>query len=226
MRLRSAIPLFALSASTSVSRPVQWRTVDEGTFSVSRTGKPAVTENFKIQKGDDGSTLATARVVSGAQVMTSTLAVDSAGMPTRYEVVVTERGTKTMSVMAAGRAGRLTAQTVNQRGDESMREYPLGQGRCLILEDGLVHELYFAAIGARPGTFHIVSPRDARSMPGTLAAAGLEPLDVGGRNVTATHYALTAGGVQRDFWVDAAGRLLKVSIPSEGLTAIRDELPR
>ena len=71
-----------------------------------------------------------------------------------------------------------------------------------------------------------MNPRAARSVSGALAAEGLEPLEVSGRAVTATHYALTSGGVRRDFWVDAVGRLLKVSIPSEGITATREELPR
>ena len=225
MHLRSAVPL-ALLALTNSTFAIQWHTVDEGTFAVSRTGQPSVTESFKIQKGDDGSTRATGQVVSGSQTVTSLLSVDSTGMPLRYEVTVKDHGTRALSVVAAGRAGRLTAQTVNQRGDESMREYPLGQDRCLILEDGLLHELYFAAVGARPGTFQIVSPRLARSTAGTLAASGLEPLEVGGRAVTATHYTLTSAGVRRDFWVDAVGRLLKVSIPSEGITATREELPR
>ena len=225
MPLRSAVPL-AFLALTNSTFAIQWHTVDEGTFAVTTTGQPSVTESFKIQKGDDGSTRATAQVVSGSQTINSLLSVDSTGMPLRYEVTVNEHGTRTLRVVAAGRAGRLTAQTINQRGEESMREYPLGQGRCLILEDGLLHELYFAAVGARPGIFQIVSPRVARSASGTLAAEGLEPLEVGGRAVTATHYALTSGGVRRDFWVDAVGRLLKVSIPSEGVTATREELPR
>lgn len=227
MRLRSAVllPLAVLTLAGSTFA-VQWHTVDEGTFAVARAGQPSVTESFKIQKGDDGSTVATGRVVSGAQIITSTLTVDSTGMPLHYEVMIKDHGARALRVVAAGRAGRLTTQTVNQRGDESMREYPLGQGRCLILEDGLLHELYFAAVGAHPGTFQIVNPRAAHSARGTLTAEGLEPLEVGGRTVTATHYALSSGGVRRDFWVDTVGRLLKVSIPSEGLTATREELPR
>ena len=55
---------------------------------------------------------------------------------------------------------------------------------------------------------------------------GLEPVEVGGKSVTATHYSLVSGGVRRDFWLDASGRLLRVEIPSQQLVATREELPR
>ena len=116
MPLRSAVPLAFLALANSTFT-VQWHTVDEGTFAVTTTGKPSVTESFKIQKGDDGSTRATAQVVSGSQTINSLLSVDSTGMPVRYEVTVSEHGARTLRVVAAGRAGRLTAQTINQRGD-------------------------------------------------------------------------------------------------------------
>ena len=62
--------------------------------------------------------------------------------------------------------------------------------------------------------------------PITLSASGLEPIDVGGRSVTATHYSLASGPVRTEFWVDAEGRVLRATIPSQGVVATREELPR
>jgi hypothetical protein len=72
----------------------------------------------------------------------------------------------------------------------------------------------------------VINPRTARGSTFTIAALGLEPLAIGGREVTATHYSITGGAVRRDFWLDSAGRLLQVEIPSAGLKAVREEAPR
>ena len=77
-----------------------------------------------------------------------------------------------------------------------------------------------------PGTVQVIDPRASRVTNGTLSALGLEPVDVGGRSATGTHYSLVVGAVRRDFWVDASGRLLRVEIPSAQLVAAREELPR
>jgi hypothetical protein len=58
-----------------------------------------------------------------------------------------------------------------------------------------------------------------------VSSQGLEPIDIGGRSTTATHYVMTGGPVRRDFWLDSSGRLLRVET-SAGLKAIREELPR
>jgi len=60
---------------------------------------------------------------------------------------------------------------------------------------------------------------------GEVSSIGLEPVTIGGRSATATHYSLGNGLGRRDFWVDSAGRVLRVET-SQGLKAIREELPR
>jgi len=226
MRLRSVGLCLALLASLAPSFVVaQGRIIDEGTFSVTRGGV-SNTENFRIARIENGAIKATAQVVSAAQRVTSILTVDSLGTPLSYDVTVTEKGAKSISVKAIAGGARLIAKTNDQHGDESMREYPLVSGQSLLVESGLLHQLYFAAMGRKPGSIQIIDPRGARVSSATLSALGLEPVDVGGKSVTGTHYSLTSGSVRRDFWVDPAGRLLRVEIPSEHLVAAREELPR
>jgi hypothetical protein len=227
MRLRSAgLAVALLSSAIAPSLVVaQGRIIDEGAFSVTRAGA-SHTENFRIARVENGMIKATAQVVNGTQRVTSVLTVDSLGTPLAYDVSVSDKGAKSVSVKAVAGGARLVAKTNDQHGDESMREYPLVAGQSLLVESGLLHQLYFATMGRKPGTIQVIDPRGARVSPATLSALGLEPVDVGGKSVTGTHYSLVSGGVRRDFWVDASGRLLRVVIPSEQLVAAREELPR
>ena len=65
MRLRSAV---------SAPRPrrlpscfAQGRTIDEGTFTVTKTGSPTFTESFRIIRRDDGQITATSHQVTGTR---------------------------------------------------------------------------------------------------------------------------------------------------------------
>ena len=223
-RLRLAPSLFALAFVGFRPAQAQGRIIDEGTFAVTRAGAPH-TENFRIARIENGLIRATGQVVGPAQRVSSSLTVDSLGNPVAYDVTVTEKGVKTANVTAMGGSGRLSAKSSNQRGDESMREYPLTLGHSILLDDGLVHQLYVATLGKRSGSVNVIDPRASHTGTATLSAMGLEPVEIGGKSVTATHYSL-GGPVKRDFWVDASGRLLRVEIPSQQLVATREELPR
>lgn len=229
MRPRSALLLltpFMAFPGASLA-PGQGRIIDEGSFIVTKAGTAARTENFKITRGENGLITATGQSLAGSERVTSSLTADTLGTPVRYELMVKEGNTKpSLTVVAVARAGRLSASTSNPRGDETMREYPLAPGNTVILDSGLLHQLFFLPLGRRLGTAQVIEPRNSHAGMVTLSANGLEPVDVGGRSVTATHYSLVNGPVRTEFWVDAAGRLLRASIPSQGLLASREELPR
>jgi hypothetical protein len=213
-------------ASTAAAGQGVGSLVDEGTFLVSKSGSPAGTESFKIVRLDDGNLMATGRYTAGSSHVTSSLRTDSVGTPIKYQLNVNDGRASVLRVAALASGTRLSARSTDQRGDESMREYPVPSGRCLILDDDLVHQLYFVALGKRTGAVQVIDTRASRGGTRTLAAHGLEPVDVAGHSVTATHYTLSGGGAQREFWIDAAGRLLRVEIPALGLKAAREELPR
>jgi len=221
-----AASFVAVLASTAVPASAQGRPVDEGTFVVTRPGAPQETESFKIWRLEGGALLATGSLTSGQERITSSLRTDSLGTPLMYTVTVREKGADRTKITAETRGGRLQSHTLDQRGDESMREYPVSQGNSLVLEDDLVHQLFFAALAKRTGSVQVINPRAATGGRATMSALGLEPIDVGGHSVTAAHYSLIASSGRRDFWVDSAGRLLRVEAPSQGLKAVREELPR
>jgi hypothetical protein len=206
------------------SLTAQGRIVDEGTFVISRAGAPQATESFRIRM-DNAMVTATGQLNAGAKRVTSVLTTDPTGTPLDYRLEVRENGAPTMSISAVGRMGRLTARSTMAHGDESTREYPMTPGACVILEDDLVHQTYFALLAKGRG-LQAINLRSAHGSPVSLRALGPEPLTIGGKQVTATHYSMQTGGGQREFWVDGEGRVLQVEIPSTGLKATREELPR
>src|SRR5215207_10630975 len=133
-------PFLAFSAVGGSTAMAQGRIIDEGTFAVTPAGS-AQTENFRIMRIENGLIRATATVVSGPKRVTSTLTVDSLGTPLGYDVAVTEKGAPGLKIVAISNGSRLTATPNDQRGDESMREYPLSAWHTLLLEEGLIHQL-------------------------------------------------------------------------------------
>lgn len=224
MRLRSlASTTIAglLSASTALA---QGQVIDEGAFTVTKPGGQSQTETFKIVRLDADVLQATGQILAGNQRITSRLRTDASGIPLEYARTVWDGRTKVSEVTAAASTGRLSVLTKNQRGDESMREYPLSGGRSVILDDELLHETYFVTLAKAATSAQVIDLRSPRPLSFTITARGLESIQVGGRTVTATHYSMEGGSVRRDFWVDSAGRLLRVEA-SSGLKATREDLP-
>jgi hypothetical protein len=224
MRLRSVIALLSFGAS---SLAAQGWAVDEGTFVVVKGAAAGLTESFRIKRGAGGLITATGRQTAGSQLITSSLTTDSLGTPTQYELQVTKQGALAVKVRAVS-AGprRMTAFSSAARGEESMREYPVVAGRTLILEPGLLHQLFFLPLGGRSGRIQVVEPGASRSATADLTLKGLDNITVAGRPVTASRFSVTGLSADCDFWVDTQGRLLRVDIPSQGLSATREELPR
>ena len=202
------------------------RIVDEGTFTVTKPGAAAMAESFRITRTESSQLQATAQSSAGSRKITSRLIADTSGMPTDYGLVVLEGRDTLFKVRVAGTSGRLFATSSNRRGDESMREYP-SPAATIIVDDDLVHLVYFAAMGKRVagGAVHLINPRTGATAAATVATQGEEPIEVGGRSVTARHYVMNGGPVRRDFWLDSSGRLLRLET-SAGLKAIREDLPR
>lgn len=224
MPIRSAcLALLVATLPSAVHGQGNGRIIDEGTFTVTKPGSPVLAESFRITRMEN-ALQATAQSSAGGRRITSRLITDTTGLPTDYGLVVLDGRDTSFKVRVAGSGGRLSATSSNRRGDESMREYP-SAGATIIMDDDLVHMAYFAAINKRTGSVHLINPRSGATATATVSSQGLEPIDIGGRSTTATHYVMSGGPVRRDFWLDSSGRLLRLET-SAGLKAIREELPR
>jgi hypothetical protein len=113
------------------------------------------------------------------------------------------------------------------RDGESTHEYVVPPG-VIVLDDEVVHQLYFVTIGGRrSGTLNVLLPRTGVQTNATLQDLGTAMLDIGGNSIPATHFSLSGARLsRREFWTDAAGRVLKATIPDRGIVAQRDEPPR
>jgi hypothetical protein len=230
MRLRSVVSAAALSVLPTLAAPQVGgpgrRVIDEGTFLITRAGGPPETENFKISRGEDGLIVATGHLSAGRERVTSSLTADSLGTPVDYELSVFDNRVQTMHVRAGARGGRLSSLSSDQHGNESMKEYPITPGRYLILEDELPHQTYFVALARHSGNLEVINGRNGHLTSLALTPRGLEPIKVADQTVTGTHYTLGNGPNRREFWIDSAGRTLRVEIPGQGVVAVRDELPK
>jgi hypothetical protein len=214
----------------SVARAqVPSRTLDEGTFLISRNGTPIGRESFRISR----STLAgpeafraTAQVALGERRIAPTLACDSTGAPISYDVAVQGGGDRGAQLRARARPGRFTSMLRTSEG-ESAREYVVPAG-VIVLDEDIIHQLYFVTLGGRrSGSITLLAPRTGVQAVASLQDLGSSGVEVAGKLIPATHFALSSSGFpRREFWIDSAGRILKAAIPERGILAQRDEPPR
>jgi hypothetical protein len=211
-------------------------TIDAGSFTVVRGTAKIGREEFTIRRGappDNGF------IVSGTSVyadrrLTPTLATDSAGVPQRYQIEVrsAERRQELLTLQIV--RGRASQRTQTPHG-ESATEFRMGADARL-LDDDVFNHYYFIArrvIGDRgpvPGTtvtVPTVMPHRSAESVVRVTVVGDDSVMVGGRLLDATrlHLAAATGG-DREIWVDASGRVLKVSIPARDVVATRDDAPR
>ncbi|HEX7938374.1 MAG TPA: hypothetical protein VF483_05230 [Gemmatimonadaceae bacterium] len=213
--------------------------VDQGTFMLARSGAAIGREQFSIIRavGSGGQVYrAEARSSLGDLRLQSTLATDSLGSPVSYEERMTQRGEQVELIQGRGRPRfSLLLQT---KGGEAGGEYRIRQG-TVIVDEQLFHQFYFLALAAlrTPDSLvTVISPREVLSAAdgsehtqstARLVFRGVEGVPVGTQTLTGRRFALTDNGTLRaELWIDAAGRLLKVSVPDKSLVALRDDPPR
>jgi hypothetical protein len=203
--------------------------IDEGTFMVSRNGAALGRESFRIVRAPaPGGQVyrATCQSALGDNRVTTSLGTDSVGVPVSYEFELTQRGVVVQQLRGQGRPGRFMV-LVRTKSGESAREYVSSNGSLLIDEDVLHHHFFVPLAAAQHKALNVIVPNVAQQPHFKIEDVGDDTVDVGGRSIPSRHFTLTGpSGVVRDVWVDARGRLLKVTIPDRGLLALRDDPPR
>jgi hypothetical protein len=218
----------AFSLGAAVPSPAQVVTVDEGSFTITRNGRPAGREEFRIRRtpaGGGGEYVASATVSLGDRRLTPDLRVDANGAPLAYHLEMKTGPRIDEHLTGQVGRGRFSAQMTSPRG-ESTREYVVADG-ALVLDDDVHHQYYFLAQSGRSGSVPVVVPRRNVQVTMRVERRGTESLQVGGRAIDATHLVVSEPGAgERHVWVDADGRVLKVALPESGTIALRDEPPR
>jgi hypothetical protein len=227
--VRAGLLVSAVSPLSIVGAQPLNRTIDEGTFLISRGGAPAGRESFRISRFQSATAevyRATALVAFGDRRIVPTLTCDSMGSPVAYDVAIQGGAEEGVRLQARARPGRFSSMLRTSEG-ESTREYVMPTG-VVVLDDDVIHQLYFVTVGGRrSGSLTILAPRTGNQAVARLEDLGASTVDIGGKYIPATHFVLSAAGFpRREFWIDAAGRVLKATIPDRGLVAQRDEPPR
>ncbi len=224
--------LSATLLAVPAAAPSQVTVVDEGSFTISRSGTNIGRELFTIRRtpGPGGDVyVANATVEFDAERLSPALRADDSFAPLAYQLEVREGGQVRERLRAIVGRGRISAQVKTARG-ESTKEYIVADG-ALVLDDNVFHQYYFLARRASQSTgtisVPVVVPQRNAQVVMRVATQGNDAVTIGGHGVSARLLVLTeAGGATRHVWVDDQGRVLKVSLDARGITAIRDELPR
>jgi hypothetical protein len=225
------LPTLALLAALPNARAVaQVATVDEGSFTITRGGRPAGREEFSIRRtpgGESGTTyVASATVSYDDRRLSPALRADAGGSPIAYQVEVRVGSEVQERLTGQVGRGRFSAITKTPRG-ESSKEYVVSDG-ALILDDDVFHQYFFVAQGRRAGSVPVVIPRRNAQLTMRVEERGSEEVSIGGQRLSARRLVLRdpAGGGDREIWVDGQNRVLKVEIPSRNVVALRDDAPR
>ncbi len=219
--------LLALAVCTAPAAPAQVVVVDEGTFSLIAESARVGREDFSIRRSTlDGSYVAQGNLLRGEGRAAVAMTTDSTGAPLRFQFERFVAGRAVETVSGEFRRGLWSGRAVRE-GVESGREFRLPD-RVVAADDGVIHETWFLLrFGARPGA-RVLAPRTLVVRELVVEAAGVDTVVLGFDAVPARRWVVrygTGGPVEREAWVDAAGRLLRVRLPRERLEALRDEAP-
>ena len=222
--------LFALVLVLAPALPGQQTTVDEGSFTLYVNNQRVGREQFSIkrsQQGDVVEVVASGTITRSDKRFEALLKTDGAGRPLAYELVTSAGGRRVTAVQAMARGARFSGRISTDGGRATERDLPL-DASSVVLDDDVVHHFYFVARAANGGgTVPVVVPRRLvrESVAVTRRADGA--VEIGNGSLPSRHLIVAvAGGAAADLWVDSAGRVLRLHVPSRGFTAVRDEAPR
>jgi len=222
MRTRLLAATALLLAGVPAIAAAQTKTIDEGSFTVTRAGRTG-REDFRIVRvANPAALVGTGTSVNGTSRVVAVLRTDTAGSPLDFQLDSREANELRERITIQAARDRLTARSQSPRG-ESAREYFLRPG-MVVIDDAFAHEYYFLTLQGRDAVTAVLPRRNELAQLHVLQR-GDEPIEVAGTRVTAHHYVVSDSISERQLWTDAAGRVLRVEAPALAFTAVRDALP-
>ncbi|MEX2157015.1 MAG: hypothetical protein WD773_09270 [Gemmatimonadales bacterium] len=219
-------PVLLLLALLQAGAPL-----DEGIFVVRDDTLEVARESFRLSQGrlargggGVGWTLATTIRYDRARpviVLAPILEVTADTMPATLQYDIADPRQPSRILGELGR-GRFTVRLV-ARATERAREFPTGP-RVAVLDDSVFALYVFAAwrASAQPAPLTAIVPRGLRRETVQVEDHGVASTTLNRDPATLRHVSVTGGvNVVVHLWLDAAGRLMKVEIPSRRLTAER-----
>lgn len=209
--------------------------VDAGSFTLLERGVRVGREVFTIRQTPppDAGFLLEGAIAYPTRRLVPELRTDSAGSPVHYQMDEFEAGRRQQQLTLQVARGHGSERVQTSRG-ESAVEFMARPGARLLDEDVFAQYYFIArpimhAASQPPGQSVIVPllvPRRGGVIAVPLTVVGEERLEIAGQTRSATHLRMEPGrGDERDVWVDAEGRVLRVALPARSLVAMRDDLP-
>jgi len=190
--------------------------LDEGTLLVRQDTAEIGREAFRLSAAPGGAGGARPIVVLNPILQ---VGPDSAPASLEYTVADPREPLRILGQLARG---RFTVRLLGRR-TERAREFPAA-GRVVVLDDSVFALYLFAGWQAGPGAMPVTAifPRGGRREPLVVQDLGVEATTLN-RDAASLHHVSVTGGANQlvHLWLDRAGRLLKVEIPSRHLTAER-----
>ena len=219
--------LLVLSLIQALPHPGGTTAVDEGVLVVRIDTAEVARESFRLSlgrlsRGGEGWTLATTIRYDRARpviVLSPILEVGRDSMPATLQYDVADPRQPARVLGELGR-GRFTVRYL-ARATERAREFPTGP-RAVVLDDSVFATYLFAAWQARtePSSLTAIFPRSLKRETVQVQDLGLEP-SPRQPDTQLRHVSVTWGEEAVHLWLDAAGRLIRLHIPSRRLTAER-----
>ena len=199
--------------------------LDEGSFSLYRSGERIGREDFSIRTapGADGRVLVTqATIALGERRVAPGINADTSGFPARYQREVREAGAVVERYQGQATRGRFSSQLLLPDG-ESAREFRLPAG-TVIADDDIIHHLWLIARRGVGAVVPVLVPRRNLVEMVRVESGGTEHLSIDLRQFDTVKLVLrgTVTGTVREVWLAADGRILKAAIPDLKLVALRD----
>lgn len=205
------------------------RAVDEGVLVVRQDTLEVARESFRITlgrltRGETGWSLATTIRYDRARpviVLAPILEVNGDTMPVMLQYDVADPRQPSRILGQLGR-GRFTVRHVT-RESERAREFPIGN-HTVVLDDS-VFALYLIPgwlATTQPTVLTAILPRSLRREMVQVQDQGVTATTLNRDPAQLRHILVTReGGQTVHLWLDTAGRLMKVEVPSQRITAER-----
>ncbi|WP_396206096.1 hypothetical protein [Gemmatimonas sp.] len=232
-RALATTALAAMAATPLSMAAAQQVRLDEGSFTITVNGQRAGREQFSMQRvmTNDGGTIEVRSESAFGDTRTALrLEADSAGTPVRYSVEARRGAEETLRLGGQRVRGRFATLARSITG-ESAREYLLRPGAVVVEDDGIVQHALLVRRRLTEGagvTLPSLTPTaNSQGAVRVVLEAERDVVVVAGARRTARRFRIvTANGEARLVWAEGDGLLLRLSIPSRGLDAVRDDVPR
>lgn len=237
--LAAALLLPAASRAWPANEPPRSQTqpplrLDEGSFTIRLNGERVGREQFSIQRVNAPDEIALdvrAESAIGDRRLALRLEADSAGTPVRYSAEE-RRGPELVWRLGGQRVrGRFSTLARGVVG-EAAREYLLRPGALVVEEDALIlHALLVRgrsiAVGEGITLPSLTPTTNSQGVVRVVLEAEADTVAVAGtRRLSRRWRIVTALGDPRLVWADRDGHVLRITMASRGIEAVRDDVPR